>query len=164
MTDTSPEAVAKLLEGVTSGPWMFSEFCRVKNSDGTEHVSCKLKHQRGVYGSFRPADARFIAASRDLVPAQSARIAELGAEVARLREGATHLVPAVAELLKALDAYGAMDGLFAEIFPDAERRGTKAGPGYKAVMAARANVQAWSAVTAAVLQEKPHEAGEQEPK
>ena len=129
MTDTSPEAVEHT--GLVR---------RLRDSCNCHpHNPCASQDE--CFDALEAADT---------IEAQAARIAALEEEVARLLEGATHLVPAVAELLKALDAYGAMDDFFPEVFPNAERRGIKASTGYKAVMSARANVQAWAAVTAAI--------------
>lgn len=43
-----------------SGSWTSREFCRAKNEDGSEHVSCRITPQRGTYGSLKPDDAAFI--------------------------------------------------------------------------------------------------------
>ena len=77
--DTSPEAVAKLLDGVTEGPWevkIEGGDAYLKAFDGTS-LMCDMTYYPWV--PERPQDWRFIAAARQLVPALSARVAELEA-------------------------------------------------------------------------------------
>jgi len=78
MTDISPERIAALLDGVTEGPWKWNEIdpndpdsgvCEVRSGD--LYISTNTLHTE---------NAHFIAAARDLVPALSARVAELEAE------------------------------------------------------------------------------------
>ena len=65
MVDTSTEAVTKLLDGVTSGPWSVDEgesYCDVVTDCGVSgegFVICEYAYQ----------NASFIAAARDMVPA-----------------------------------------------------------------------------------------------
>lgn len=65
MVDTSTEAVTKLLDGVTPGPWKVDEW----------DSHCDVVADYGVFGEgfviceYAYQDARFIAAARDLVPA-----------------------------------------------------------------------------------------------
>lgn len=80
--DTSKEAVERLMDGVTPGPWEV----RGKQTVGTGQMTiAKCGRKNGS------ADARFIAAARELVPAlaaerdaQTARADAAEAEVARL--------------------------------------------------------------------------------
>jgi hypothetical protein len=89
--DTSAEAVAKVLDGVTDGPWL-EEFADVYNSAG-EVVAL-------IDGEYL-ADARFIAAARELVPALSrdleAMRAERDAAIARAEQAETRVAELEAE-------------------------------------------------------------------
>ncbi len=91
--DTSPEAIAALLDGVTPGPWPMQT---LKTSCGVCHKIGPWPHKwRGgkemsacIYDDYPSpaegtdtmiANARFIAAARELVPALAAEIARLTA-------------------------------------------------------------------------------------
>ena len=82
--DTSTEAVERLLDGVTPGPWAVdsgSAYCDVVTEHGVpdaDFVICK-------HPSIK--DARFIAAARDLVPALLKERDEVRAAIAALKEG-----------------------------------------------------------------------------
>ena len=82
--DTSPEAIAALLDGVTEGPWEWDEWCSdlsplwtVEMSQGAGYIDWSVNKE---------SHARFILAARQLVPALAAENAALKAEDARLRE------------------------------------------------------------------------------
>jgi len=83
MTDTSKDAIAALMAGVTPGPWAYVE---TESPDGQEFMGCGVLiggHER-IWFEDEPEDdiplARFIAAARELVPALAA---ERDAAVAR---------------------------------------------------------------------------------
>ena len=77
--DTSPEAIAALLDGVTDGPWWGDELDGVLTAQNDPyHIVAEC------FGS--PDDVLFCAEARQLVPALAAENAALKAEVARLRE------------------------------------------------------------------------------
>lgn len=86
--DTSTAAIAALMDGVTPGPW-----CAGAHRWPTQVGCCPLvgqpfsahHHLRNVAAANTEADIRFIAASRELVPALSAERDALRAEVERLR-------------------------------------------------------------------------------
>jgi hypothetical protein len=93
--DTSPEAIAALLEGVTPGPWRVEDGTTLIwghcNQDDTTSrgmgypvTECRItpvsSWARGPDADAGEANARFIAAARDLVPALAAEIARLTAE------------------------------------------------------------------------------------
>jgi len=97
--DMTPEAVAKMLEGVTPGPWRL---------DGDFGVDSDAMHGYVANTGFGPdtedsvaeasANARFIAWAREAVPAIAAerdewkaRAEAAEAEVARLRAGLTRI-------------------------------------------------------------------------
>jgi hypothetical protein len=73
--DTSAEAVARVLNGVTDGPW----HCHLyKMKDGLDSY---VNDPNGVLACLEnPSDARFIAAARQLVPALSADLETMRAE------------------------------------------------------------------------------------
>lgn len=74
--DTSPEAIAALLDGVTPGPWKY-----VPNGKKTSITDCDYDRLFIASGTTAPyCDAGFIAAARELVPALAAEIARLTAE------------------------------------------------------------------------------------
>lgn len=74
--DTSPEAIAALLDGVTPGPWKY-----VPNGKKTSITDCDYDRLFIASGTTAPyCDANFIAAARELVPALAAEIARLTAE------------------------------------------------------------------------------------
>jgi hypothetical protein len=78
--DTSPEAIAALLDGVTPGPWKY-----VTNGKKSSITDCDYDRLFIASGTTAPyCDARFIAAARELVPALAAEIARLTAERDRL--------------------------------------------------------------------------------
>lgn len=98
--DTSKEAVDRLLDGVTPGPW-YSE--KEDPNDGPEDVVtagdyyvASLHYLRGM--DEPAANASFIAAARELVPAlaaerdaQTARADAAEAEVSRLKKALVHM-------------------------------------------------------------------------
>lgn len=76
MVDTSAEAVTKLLDGVTPGPWAFDP-----------HFSTVVAGEKCIAEVFTSdADARFIATARDLVPAMLAERDALLRENENLRQ------------------------------------------------------------------------------
>jgi hypothetical protein len=82
MTDTSTEAVERLLDGVTPGPW------RWHNDAGDWYLAPGVWVAWGTDGTpggdvIDRANSRFIASSRDLVPAL---LAERDAALARASE------------------------------------------------------------------------------
>ena len=86
MTDTSPENVARMLEGVTPGPWEHDPIegyqFNIYSDDATGSI---LATTTGFqYAPRKPAEklanARFIAYAREAVPALAARLAEVEAE------------------------------------------------------------------------------------
>lgn len=112
--DTSKEAVEWLLDGVTPGPWRVGpvDDCRVEDADGNEVAQIDGDYNSPDLWPKMEANARFIAAARELVPAlaaerdeQTARADAAGAEVARLtaelsalRAGQYALVAAVCDV------------------------------------------------------------------
>ena len=77
MTDTSPEAIAALLDGVTEGPWWGDELDGVLTAQNDPyHIVAEC------FGS--PDDVLFCAEARQLVPALAAENAALKARVAEL--------------------------------------------------------------------------------
>lgn len=94
MTDISKEAVERLLDGVTPGPWAAGRGDMQTYIDGVpskwiyageQYVAVASGKINGSWGEVM-ANARFIAAARDLVPALAAEAAALRDEVARLRK------------------------------------------------------------------------------
>ena len=69
--DTSTEAVERLLEDVTPGPWRVGpvDDCRVEDADGNEVAQIDGDYNQPETWPLMEANARFIAAARDLVPA-----------------------------------------------------------------------------------------------
>lgn len=92
--DTSPEAIAALLDGVTPGPWKAESGHTQQN--GQLYWQVHDEHDAIMQNQFcwaqgdHAANARFIAAARDLVPA-------LAAEIARLTAANISLTMALAE-------------------------------------------------------------------
>jgi hypothetical protein len=97
--DTSPEAIAALLDGVTDGPWEYrpckyddwgtvkaGNFVLLQARDPLRCGDAVLDQCRRDHVDPRERNARFIASARQLVPALAAENAALKAEVARLRE------------------------------------------------------------------------------
>jgi hypothetical protein len=74
--DTSPEAVERLMDGVTPGPWRKSYSFATQVASSSSVVCNAMLHE----------NARFIAAARQLVPALSAERDRLTADNAALRE------------------------------------------------------------------------------
>ena len=91
--DTSPEAVERLLDGVTPGPWREDGDAPWKLTiwSNADNRVCFMSHSNGLDDDRDFATARFIAAARQLVPALSAERDRLTAENAMLR-GALSLV------------------------------------------------------------------------
>jgi chromosome segregation ATPase len=109
MTDTSPAAIAALLDGVTEGPWVRDGRNQRRINQGSG-AGNKIA-QASVFADWKPLEqkreayetcarnARFIAAARDLVPTLAAerddavamtedvrrQVAGLAAEVVRLK-------------------------------------------------------------------------------
>lgn len=75
--DTSPEAVAQMLDGVTPGPWQLNG----------SHAYGPDPHRELVAQVFTrgASDLLFIAWAREAVPALAARVAELEADIAYTR-------------------------------------------------------------------------------
>lgn len=69
--DTSNEAVERLLDGVTPGPWRVGpvDDTRVEDADGNEVAQIDGDYNSPELWPKMEANARFIAAARDLVPA-----------------------------------------------------------------------------------------------
>lgn len=84
--DTSREAVERLLTNVTPGPWRVGpvDDCRVEDADGNEVSQIDGDYNHPDLWPIMEANARFIAAARELVPALLARAESAEAEVARL--------------------------------------------------------------------------------
>jgi len=86
--DTSTEAVAALLEGVTPGPWLAEKYkdsiggesIRVVSADGDLVCDNEPYYPHAV----TEPNARVIAAARDLVPALAAERDALAMRVAEL--------------------------------------------------------------------------------
>lgn len=83
--DTSPEAIAALLDGVTPGPWVAESGHTQQNGQLYWQVSNEydaIMQNQFCWAQGDPAaNARFIAAARDLVPALAAEIARLTADL-----------------------------------------------------------------------------------
>ena len=88
--DLSPEAVAKMLEGVTPGPWIVEIDKRtwgwvdvtgpsINVGAPTRATDLNLADE-----VIRKADARFIAWAREAVPALAARLAEVEARLEKI--------------------------------------------------------------------------------
>lgn len=98
MVDTSTEAVTKLLDGVTPGHWT-----------GDPRFSTIVAGEKCIAEVFTSdADAHFIAAARDLVPALLAERDEARAEVERLKAQPVTVqdaarVPEVKAMIEAMD-------------------------------------------------------------
>lgn len=91
MVDTSTEAVTKMLEGVTQGPWVVERDTLFGKDDG--YTVDLFEFTPYDTNERHVEDARFIAAARDLVPAllaerdaQAARADAADADVARRLE------------------------------------------------------------------------------
>lgn len=84
--DTSPEAIAALMDGVTPGPW---EAVAAGQADDLNEVVA-YKPTFSSIADAEGANARFIAAARDLVPALAARLAEVEAERDQIIEAKTN--------------------------------------------------------------------------
>ncbi len=82
--DLSPEAVAKMLDGVTPGPWV-AEAQGVYAWDGRVLVASLKAHEWGRDWPTLERDRDFIAWAREAVPALAARLAEVEAERDELR-------------------------------------------------------------------------------
>lgn len=90
-TDISTAAVERLLDGVTAGPWgirqgrgIISDDWEMVGENNAVVFDCTCVDYDGGGDPPSDADACFIAASRDLVPALLADRDRLAAEVARL--------------------------------------------------------------------------------
>ena len=131
MTDTSREAVERLLDGVTPGPW------RVRVNKRDSHDECDLSicgdifvlaDLNGPQYPHQHPNARFIAAARDLVPALLARAealrADLTAALQRELMQMQRADEAEAKVAKAVDALGLMDKAAGEV----ARMGAVTGP------------------------------------
>jgi hypothetical protein len=80
MTDTSAEALAKLLDGVTPGPWrVTTDPCHYDTASDVQSADGVLFASVGGTARWKEQESntRFIAAARELVPALAARVAEL---------------------------------------------------------------------------------------
>ena len=83
-TDTSREAVEALMEGVTPGPWEASR-CPSNAREIVEHPDLgRIANLSYPDAGDDEANARFIAASRELVPALLDRAEKAGAELVRM--------------------------------------------------------------------------------
>lgn len=126
--DTSPEAIAALLDGVTPGPWNVCNYdagdCTWYDHNGpcpsvqaSEDLDCAIVHWDGFKQKYWSAcngdnrqiqaNARFIAAARELVPALAAERDEARALLALIstKQGIGHAAPADASAaLAARDA------------------------------------------------------------
>ena len=94
--DTSPEAIAALLDGVTEGPWaadvsdpsdvvVWAETPAKSTDEFVANIGRRVQRVSIAF-DIDAANARFIAAARELVPALAAENAALKAEVARLEK------------------------------------------------------------------------------
>jgi len=93
MVDISPENTARMLDGVTEGPWTVGEYndtlgydcmtggVRVGRFvlDGADYGQMRCSPENKTPPSGMMEDARFIAWAREAVPALAARVAELEA-------------------------------------------------------------------------------------
>ena len=101
--DTSPEAIAALMDGVTEGPWDL----RTLENFGWNVVSYKGGNKFDIVRVAKSSDeanARFIAAARDLVPALAAENEKLRAVIKFLQDLDAISVAAVLELTDERDA------------------------------------------------------------
>lgn len=73
--DTSTEAIAAILEGVTPGPWRKSYGFATQVASASSVICNAMLHE----------NARFIAAARELVPALAAERDRLAAQLAEAR-------------------------------------------------------------------------------
>jgi hypothetical protein len=79
--DTIPEAVARMLEGVTPGPWAINWY-------GPEETQGDVWHENSEIIVCETVDARnahFLAWAREAIPALAARVAEVEADNVRLQ-------------------------------------------------------------------------------
>lgn len=121
MVDTSTEAVTKLLDGVTPGPWRIKD-CEsagyrcanyhqeIWNEDTDILVTTEVTRAHNDGGA---KNMRFIRAARDLVPALLAERDALKSEVEQLKAQPVTVhdaakVPEIAALIEAVSALGAM--------------------------------------------------------
>lgn len=104
--DTSPEAIAALLADVTPGPWAAESGHTQQNGQLYWQVNNEydaiMQNQFCWAQGDHAANARFIAASRDLVPAMAAEIARLTAE----RDEARALVAILLAILHGEEGMG----------------------------------------------------------
>ena len=88
--DTSPDRIAAIMDGVTDAPWRFEpdEGACLPRVESVEKLVCTVGNAESWLDALDEwtANARFIAAARDLVPALAAERDALRAEVDRLRD------------------------------------------------------------------------------
>lgn len=85
--DITPENVARMLEGVTDGPWI-TEAQGVYAKSGHQLVAHLKDHEWGRDWPTLERDRDFIAYAREAVPALAARVAEVEAKLATARPAA----------------------------------------------------------------------------
>ncbi len=87
MTDISPENVARMLDGVTPGPWHAAgpPWNQIIYSSGENRVAFTA-HSNGLDDDRDIATARFIAWAREAVPALAAERDALAARLAEVEE------------------------------------------------------------------------------
>lgn len=85
--DTSPAAIAAVLDGVTPGPWKWNVGAPRKSIDDIRGYSVieAEEYAGACWIDVRHQDAAFIAAARDLVPALAAERDRLAAQLAESR-------------------------------------------------------------------------------
>ena len=96
--DTSPAAIAAIMDWVTPGPWRVGpvDDCRVEDANGNEVSQIDGDYNHPDLWPIMEANARFIAAARELVPALAAERDELRAA----NDALTNALRAIAEAQK----------------------------------------------------------------
>ena len=121
MSDDLVKRARDALNGVTEGPWIDYEFSAdhwvaFKSDDSGPAMRIGSWHDQ------REANARFIAASRDLVPAMADRIEELEAKLAKAVDAGVDVGASLSAAISLLERGGkkaaASDKMFTQMLVD----------------------------------------------